>query len=51
MNEEKCVVSALLRHFNMEATQTMEEIGPVPEMVLRPTKGIDIKFTRRVKVT
>lgn len=45
--EEKVVLAAVLRNFNVEACQEREELRPVGELILRPEKGIWIKLEKR----
>ncbi|XP_068178075.1 cytochrome P450 4V8 [Antennarius striatus] len=45
--EEKVVLSSILRRFNVEACQKLEELRPVGELILRPEKGIWIKLEKR----
>lgn len=45
--EEKVVLAAVLRNFNIEACQKREELRPVGELILRPEKGIWIKLEKR----
>ena len=47
LNEEKCVISTLLRNFNIESTLKDEDTHPVSELILRPRDGIKIKLTKR----
>jgi len=47
--EEKAVLSALLRNFNIEAVQQTHELEPCNEMILRPGKGVHCKLTPRRK--
>uniref|UniRef100_A0A3Q3VRL8 aromatase n=1 Tax=Mola mola TaxID=94237 RepID=A0A3Q3VRL8_MOLML len=45
--EEKVVLSAILRNFNIEACQKREELRPAGELILRPEKGIWVKLEKR----
>ncbi|XP_062855848.1 cytochrome P450 4V2 [Trichomycterus rosablanca] len=45
--EEKVVLSSLLRHFDVQACQSREELRPLGELVLRPEKGIWIRLHKR----
>ena len=45
--EEKVILASVLRHFDVEACQTREELRPVGELILRPEKGIWIKLEKR----
>uniref|UniRef100_A0A8C2FL85 aromatase n=1 Tax=Cyprinus carpio TaxID=7962 RepID=A0A8C2FL85_CYPCA len=49
MMEEKVVLATILRHFDVEACQSREELRPLGELILRPEKGIWIKLQRRTK--
>ncbi|XP_022106003.1 cytochrome P450 4V2-like isoform X2 [Acanthaster planci] len=48
MMEEKVIVSSVLRHFNIESIQARHEVLPISELILRPSKGIQVKLTPRV---
>lgn len=47
--EEKVVLAAILRRFNVEACQKREELRPLGELILRPEKGIWIKVEKRAQ--
>ena len=47
--EIKVIVANLLRKFEIKSLKTVEELEPVPELVLKPTYGIPIKLTIRTK--
>lgn len=49
MMEEKVVLATILRHFDVEACQSREELRPLGELILRPEKGIWIKLQRTTK--
>ncbi|XP_037328235.1 cytochrome P450 4V2 [Pungitius pungitius] len=49
--EEKVVLAAILRNFNIEACQKREELRPVGELILRPENGIWIKLEKRKSQT
>uniref|UniRef100_A0A672QDV2 Cytochrome P450 4V2 n=1 Tax=Sinocyclocheilus grahami TaxID=75366 RepID=A0A672QDV2_SINGR len=49
MMEEKVILATILRHFDVEACQSREELRPLGELILRPEKGIWIKLQRRTK--
>ena len=49
MNEEKVLLSAILRNFNIEACQSANELRPMGELILRPEHGIWVKLTARNK--
>jgi len=45
--EEKVILSSIFRKFNVESTQTREELHPMAELILRPENGIEVKLTPR----
>lgn len=45
--EEKVVLAAILRNFNIEACQEREDLRPVGQLILRPENGIRIKLEKR----
>ncbi|XP_071808402.1 cytochrome P450 4V2-like [Asterias amurensis] len=47
MMEEKVMVSAVLRRFNIQSLQTPDEVLPLSELILRPSGGIQVKLTPR----
>ncbi|XP_030648902.1 cytochrome P450 4V7 [Chanos chanos] len=47
MMEEKVVLATVLRHFDVEACQSREELRPMGELILRPEKGIWIRLHKR----
>lgn len=47
MMEEKVVLATVLRHFDVQATQSREELRPLGELILRPEKGIWIQLDKR----
>lgn len=47
MNEEKVLLSYLLRYFNIESCQTRSELNPVGELIQRPEQGIKVKLMVR----
>ena len=49
MNEEKVLLSSILRHYNIESVQKREELRPVGELILRPESGIIVKLSKRIK--
>ena len=49
MNEEKVILSSILRKFNIESKQKREDLNPVGELILRPEKGVHVKLTKRIK--
>ncbi|XP_061769031.1 cytochrome P450 4V2-like isoform X7 [Nerophis ophidion] len=48
--EEKVVLSAVLRRFNVTALQRREELRPTGELILRPESGIWIELEKRPPV-
>ncbi|TRY99165.1 hypothetical protein DNTS_030568, partial [Danionella cerebrum] len=49
MMEEKVVLATILRHFDVEACQSREELRPLGDLILRPEKGIWIKLQKRTQ--
>ncbi|CAI9723441.1 cytochrome P450 4V2-like [Octopus vulgaris] len=47
MLEEKVVISRIIHKFNLETTQTIEELEPSFDLVLNPSNGIRIKLSHR----
>lgn len=47
MMEEKVILSHILRKFNVESVQPVDEVKLVAEMILRPVNGINVKLTPR----
>ncbi|KAG7329242.1 hypothetical protein KOW79_007416 [Hemibagrus wyckioides] len=47
MMEEKVVLATVLRHFDVKACQSREELRPLGELILRPEKGIWIQLDKR----
>lgn len=47
MMEEKVVLATVLRHFDVQACQSREELRPLGELILRPEKGIWIRLDKR----
>ena len=47
MNEEKVMLSSILRNFHIESMQTREQLAPMTEIILRPQDGIFIQLTER----
>uniref|UniRef100_A0A8B9GWG2 Cytochrome P450, family 4, subfamily V, polypeptide 7 n=1 Tax=Astyanax mexicanus TaxID=7994 RepID=A0A8B9GWG2_ASTMX len=45
--EEKVVLATVLRHFDVQACQSRDDLRPLGELILRPEKGIWIKLRRR----
>ncbi|MBN3301800.1 CP4V2 protein, partial [Amia calva] len=45
--EEKVILSAVLRHFHVEACQKRDDLRVVGELILRPDNGIWIKLEKR----
>ncbi|TSP25389.1 Cytochrome P450 4V2 [Bagarius yarrelli] len=45
--EEKVVLATVLRHFEVQACQSREELRPLGELILRPEKGIWIQLEKR----
>ena len=49
MLEEKAVLSTLLRNFRVECNETHWTVKPVPELILRPLNGVNVRFSFRTK--
>jgi len=48
-NEEKVLLSHIVRRYNIESTQKRDELKPNGSLILRPDKGIYVKLTHRKK--
>ena len=46
--EEKTVLSKIIRAFQIESVDTIEEVKPVIEIITRPKNGIRIKLKQRI---
>ena len=46
--EEKTVLSKIIRTFQIESVDTIEEVKPVIEIITRPKNGIRIKLQQRM---
>jgi len=47
MMEVKVILAKLLMNFNIESTQTMEELGIRAALVLHPSNGVKVKLSSR----
>ena len=47
MNEEKVVLSYILRHFNVESIHSRDEMLHRGELILRPGNGAWVKLSHR----
>ncbi|CAI9723443.1 cytochrome P450 4V2-like isoform X2 [Octopus vulgaris] len=47
MLEEKIVLSRIIQKFNLETTQTLEELEPTFDLVLKPFAGVRVKLSHR----
>jgi cytochrome P450 family 4 subfamily V len=47
--EEKVLLANILRKFEIESLNTIEEIKPTAELTLRPLNGINVRLRRRIK--
>ncbi|XP_052823831.1 cytochrome P450 4V2 isoform X2 [Octopus bimaculoides] len=45
--EEKVAISRIIQRFNLETTQTIGELEPTLDLVLKPSNGIRIKLSHR----
>ena len=49
MNEEKVMLSSILRSFKIESMEKREDLKPMGEIILRPENGMHIKLTQKSK--
>jgi cytochrome P450 family 4 subfamily V len=47
--EEKVLLANILRKFEIESLNTIEEAQPTAELTLRPLNGINVKLKRRIR--
>uniref|UniRef100_A0A914X0U1 Uncharacterized protein n=1 Tax=Plectus sambesii TaxID=2011161 RepID=A0A914X0U1_9BILA len=47
--EEKMVIATLFRKYEIKSTETADQVRPMPEIILKPPKGFEIKLFRRHK--
>ena len=47
--EEKTVLSKLIRAFQIESVDTIDQVKPVIEIIKRPKNGIRVKLKQRVE--
>ena len=47
--EEKTVLSKLIRSFEIESVDSIEEVKPVIEIITRPKNGIRVKLNQRAE--
>ena len=47
--EEKTVLSKLIRAFQIESVDTIDQVKPVIEIITRPKNGIRVKLKQRVE--
>ena len=47
MLEMKAVLSTFFRKFKVESLQTLDELEIIPDSILRPSKGVHVRLTRR----
>lgn len=47
--EEKVVLSYILRNFKVTSTQTIDNVNPVQDIVLRPSEGLFVILEERSK--
>ncbi|CAL8091231.1 unnamed protein product [Orchesella dallaii] len=45
--EEKVVLAKLFRTYSMEVTEKMEDVIPVPDVILRPKNGVNVAIRKR----
>lgn len=49
MIEAKTILTQIFRNFEIESVYRMDEITPVPDIIMTPDKGVQIKVRRRIK--
>ena len=47
--EEKTVLSKIIRSFEMESVDSIEQVKPVIEIITRPKNGIRVKLKQRAE--
>ena len=47
--EEKTVLSKIIRSFEIESVDSIEQVKPVIEIITRPKNGIRVKLNQRVE--
>ena len=47
MNEEKVLLSSLMRNFTIKSHQARDEVHPVGELIQRPEHGIQVTIETR----
>jgi hypothetical protein len=47
--EEKVLLANILRKFEIVALKSVEELQPLPELVLRSSLGIPVKLKPRIR--
>ena len=47
--EEKTVLSKIIRSFEIESVDSIEQVKPVIEIITRPKNGIRVKLHQRVE--
>ena len=47
--EEKTVLSKIIRSFEIESADSIEQVKPVIEIITRPKNGIRVKLNQRVE--
>lgn len=45
--EEKVILASLLRKLSFKSCQSVEEVSPIGELILRPYKGIEMEISLR----
>jgi cytochrome P450 family 4 subfamily V len=48
--EEKVVLSSIVRNYEIKSMDQMNEVPGVPDLILRPPKGFNVRLTHRRKV-
>ena len=49
LTEEKTVLSKIIRSFEIESVDSIEQVKPVIEIITRPKSGIRVKLNQRVE--
>ena len=49
MMEDKIIIASLLRRFSFKSMQALDEARPSGELILRPSRGLIMRVSRRKK--
>lgn len=47
MMEEKVIISTFLRHYKIHSEDKIESVRPIPDLILRPPKGFNVRISHR----